>query len=158
MIFQIDQFESCALQGITDIKITYNSGLGITIDEQQLSSEEKAFYYCQSTAKAALTWRLERYLQKIRRIKAHGVEYWHTPGKEESFAWLWKVLPQLIEKELPEICKNIIYFKDRLWQIMPGEKHRCYKKLKQEVVLIIAFARNYSDKFYIQTALTKEES
>ncbi len=156
MLFEINKYDKCEVSGLVDICITCNDGAKIEPFNREFTKELDAYKYIYSTAKSVLCQRLQNYLVAINKISGLGVEYWHTQAKEESRKWLWKILPELFDKELDDICKNILHFKDRLWQVMPGEKHRAYSKLRDDVTDIIMFAKQ-NTTFKITNNLVKME-
>lgn len=141
MVLQINKFETCEVSGSTDLTLTWDVGKGPETETHTFTSPGKAQDYVFQTAKDAVCVKLEGFLRAIARQSAIGVEYWHTEGKEQAYKWLWRMMPELVVKDLESVCKNILHFKDKLWQIMPGEKHRSYKWLKDDLESILDFAR-----------------
>ena len=157
MLFEINKYEKCEVSSLVDITLTWNDGIDCDTYSRTFTSERAAFWYVNSTAKSVACARLQHFLVAINKISGLGVEYWHTPAKEKSRKWLWNILPELFEKDLDDICKNILHFKDRLWQIMPGEQHRAYRALKKDVEEILDFARR-NQQFSISKNLVKTEA
>ena len=156
MIVQVNNFDSCYVTSVFTLDVTAKFGDGFIHESQTFDEEGKAMNWLKQYCKDALCLRLERYIKRIQKHSSLGVEYWHTPSKDESLKWLWKVMPELVLKPFEDVCKNILFFKDRLWQVMPGEQHRDYRNLKEELESILRFAKINTD-FNVNNLLTKQQ-
>ncbi len=145
MIVQINTFDGCYVSGNFTVDVTARAFEELTHENHTFTEEPKALYWLKQFCKDALCIRIESFIKRIQKHSSQGVEYWHTPNKEESLKYLWKIMPELVVKPLEDVCKNIVFFKDRLWQVMPGEKHRDYHNLKADLEEIISFARQNTE-------------
>lgn len=157
MIVQLNNFDACYVTNVFTIDVTAKYGDELISESHTFEEESKALIWLRQLCKDALCIRLERYIKLIQKHSNQGVEYWHTENKAENLKWLWKVMPELVMKPLEDVSKNILFFKDKLWQVMPGEHHRDYRNLKAEVESIIAFAKMNTEFNYNNLLIKKLE-
>lgn len=156
MIVQVNNYDSCYVSNVFTVDATAKYCDEFVSESHTFDEEKKAMYWIRQFCKDALCLRLEHYIKRIQKHAANGVEYWHTENKTESLKWLWKVMPDLVVKPLEDVCKNILFFKDRLWQVMPGEQHRDYRNLRVELESILSFCK-INTEFNVNNLLTKKE-
>ena len=142
MVFQINKFDSCLVTGFTDIDISFDIGRGFFSEKRSFVSEQDANNYIRGCAKDALVLRLEKFINKVRNLANYDNGYYHTIAKDEALEWWRSTLPKLVKRDLPEVSKNILHFKAKLYRILPGEKHPYYKSLHNDALEIAAFARS----------------
>lgn len=156
MIFQVDYFRVNPVTGITEIDMTWNSGKGVFSVSSSFDDEQQARNYIIDSARSAILFRFERYVNAVKNMSDYDTTYYHTAGKTESIKTLWRIIPGMIPMEFDRVCKNINHHRDKLTGILPGEKHLRYKMLYKDAMEILEFAKANCDpvieNFMIQYA------
>lgn len=155
MIYEVEKFESCPVIGSTDILVSWDIGKGIHTEKRFFHNEANAFHYILGEIKEAIFSRYRDYIKRCRNLYEGGNGVYHTIAKDQAFDFFRKTLNDLWEKDLHAMLRNIEALRDKLHQILPGEKHSYYPKLHDEVIEICAFAKAF--KSFDIDKLTEKE-
>jgi len=146
MIFTVDIFDVCPVTGSTVYTLQWflNKGEPIQYESDSCHSEAKARNYIISMARDAILIRLEQFLKSVKKISVNNF-YYSSTDKAQTVTYLWNSLYDLNQKEFKQICQDISSMKDKVYSVLPPEKHSERKALLSDISEIIGFARKYSD-------------
>ena len=148
MIFQVNHFESCPVTGFTDIDISWNVGKGDRNERRSFASTGNARAYIISCARDALLIRTEKYVKAVKNLSGYDTGYYHTIRKDEQMKELWTLVVALNKMMFVDIANNVYDVRDKLYGILPGEKHPYYKALREDIIDIVSFAKGNRDFNY----------